>query len=98
MAYVVGRDRESMDHDSMLRRAAINCVLEIGEAACRVTEEFRALVPGIPWTRIVGMRHRLIHVYWDINLDLVREVLVRDLPQLRRELESALDLSKPENP
>jgi len=37
---------------------------------------------GVPWTKIVGMRHRLVHVYWGINLDLVYEVVVRELPEM----------------
>ncbi len=81
------RERVHLDSDPMFRRAVVHCVQEIGEAAARVSEETRARAPGIPWTQIVGMRHRLVHAYFAINADLVWEVLQRDLGPLVAELE-----------
>jgi uncharacterized protein with HEPN domain len=43
----------------------------IGEAASQVSEEFRAVTPGVPWKAIVGMRNRLIHGYFDIDTEIV---------------------------
>lgn len=85
-----GRDRESLESDTMYRRAVIHCIQEIGEAAVRVTEPTRALVPELPWKQIVGMRNRLVHVYFSINLDLVWEVIAKDLPPLVDVLARAL--------
>jgi len=45
---------------------------------------------NIPWQNIIGMRHRLIHAYFDINLDVVWNTIVEDLPPLIKELERVL--------
>jgi len=82
MDFSKGRDRTSLDSDLMYRRAVIHCIQEIGEAAVRVTEPTRDLVPELPWKQIVGMRHRLVHVYFATNLDMVWEVVSKDLSPL----------------
>jgi uncharacterized protein with HEPN domain len=79
MNFTMGRNGSSLDKDAMYRRAVINCIQEIGEAAVRVTPDARVLLPAIPWRQIVEMRNRLVHIYFDINLQFVWEVLVRDL-------------------
>lgn len=89
-AFSADRTRADLDSDAMFLRAVVHAIQEIGEAASRVTPEGRVRVSGLPWNQVVGMRHRLVHVYWDINRDLVWEVVVRDVPMLRRTLESAL--------
>ncbi|MBC7772251.1 MAG: DUF86 domain-containing protein, partial [Pyrinomonadaceae bacterium] len=61
----------------------------IGEAASQINDSNRAKAPAIPWTKIVGMRHRLVHVYWGVNFNLVWEVVERDLPALIAAIEEA---------
>jgi uncharacterized protein with HEPN domain len=90
-AFVAGRARDDLDTDHMLRRALKDCVQEIGEAASRVSDEGRARAPGLPWKQIVGMRHRIVHVYYDIDADALWTVAVRDLPVLEAALEAALN-------
>lgn len=87
--FMAGRSRADLDADEMLARAVVHAIQEIGEAASRVTEASRSRVPGVPWVQVVGTRHRLVHVYWGINLDLVHAVVVRDLPNLIAAIESA---------
>ena len=60
----------------------------IGEAAYQLTKETRASIPGMPWEDIIGMRHRLMHAYFDINLDILWQTVMEDLPVLARLLES----------
>jgi uncharacterized protein with HEPN domain len=57
-----GKTRADLDQDRLLVRGLTSCLQEIGEAASRVSEASRARAPSIPWTRIIGMRHRLVHV------------------------------------
>jgi uncharacterized protein with HEPN domain len=85
-----GRNRQSLDTDAMYRRAVIHCLQEIGEAAIRVGDGTRKRMPDVPWPQIAGMRNRLVHVYFDINLDLVWEALAKDLPPLVQTLEHGL--------
>jgi uncharacterized protein with HEPN domain len=88
--FTSGRNRDSLDSDPMFRRAVVSCIQGIGEAAVRVDSEARALLPTVPWRQIVEMRNRLVHAYFDINHQLVWEVLMRDLQPLITALETAL--------
>ena len=54
----------------------------IGEAASKVTDETKSKFPTISWASIIGMRNRLIHAYYDIDLDRVWDTVVDDLPSL----------------
>ena len=59
----------------------------IGEAASRLSAETRAAHPPIPWREIVGMRNRLVHAYFEIDLRLVWDTVRNDLPPLIARLE-----------
>ena len=54
----------------------------IGEAARCISTEFRETHPEIPWEGIIGMRHRLVHVYFRIIPEKVWEVVEKDIPDL----------------
>lgn len=74
----------------MLRMALTHCLEILGEAASRVTLETRAQLPSIPFAQIVAMRHRLIHAYFDVDLDIVWTTAVEDLPPVVSALDAAL--------
>ena len=74
----------------MLQRALIKDIEIVGEAASRVSDETRAAFPDIPWAAIVATRNRLIHAYFDINLDVLWETIAVDLPALENALSNAL--------
>ena len=90
LEFARGRSRETLDDEPMFRRAVVSCVQEIAEAARQVSDSARSHTPNLPWTKIVGMRHRLVHVYFSIDHDLVWEVLDRDLKPLVQELQRLL--------
>ncbi|MGQ9921575.1 MAG: HepT-like ribonuclease domain-containing protein [Desulfobacca sp.] len=56
-----------------------------------MSPETRTAVPGLPWEKIIGMRHRLVHAYFDINLDILWKTVQEGLPQLVQTLATALD-------
>lgn len=85
LMFVAGRTRADLETDAMLRRAVVHCLQEIGEAACRVTAATQAGVP-IPWKSIVGMRNRLVHAYFEIDLDAVWKAMMEDLEPLSEAL------------
>jgi uncharacterized protein with HEPN domain len=62
----------------------------IGEAANQVSEELRDNVPEIPWPVLIGMRNRLIHAYFSINLDVVWSTSTEDVPSLITEMKRLL--------
>ncbi len=59
----------------------------IGEAANNVTEDTRTELHSVPWLDIIGMRHRLVHAYFDVDLNVLWKTLKEDLPPLSIALE-----------
>ena len=90
IAFARGRTRGDPDSDRQLVLALIKDVEIVGKAAMQVTEPTRQHLPEIPWERIVGMRNRLVHANFDINLDIVWKTVQGDLPKLISLLESAI--------
>ena len=76
------KNRKDLESDRMLVLALVKSIEIIGEAASKVTNESRELHPKVPWSDIVAMRNRLIHVYFDIDLDRVWDTVIDDLPAL----------------
>src|SRR4051794_3512883 len=80
--FAKGREREDLDRDRMLEFALVRATELIGEAAGRVSLETRSAHPEIPWEPIVGMRHRLVHAYFDINRDILWTTVTTEVPPL----------------
>ena len=88
-----GRTRADLDLDRQLVLALVKAVEIIGEAAYRVTPGTQARLVEIPWDDLIGMRHRLVHAYFDINLDILWRTATGDMPSLLRILEAVLPRS-----
>jgi len=82
LGFIRGRDRADLDTDRMLVFALVRAIEIIGEAASRVSQEGRAEIPGIPWSRIVGMRNRLIHAYFEVDAEILWNTATEALPEL----------------
>ena len=95
IASVQGRVRADLDHDRIWALGLVKCIEIIGEAAARVTPEARSQFPQIPWPQIVGMRNRLVHVYFDLDLDQVWNAVTQDLPPLIATIETILQQEPP---
>ncbi len=76
---------DAKTQDAILRKLEI-----IGEAVKHLSEETKSRAPGIPWRAISGLRDKLTHEYFGVNLGLVWEVVERDLPPLRSTVEALL--------
>ena len=87
LGFAAGRTRADLDEDRMLVLALVKAIEIIGEAASQIGQPTRERLPTIPWPAIVTMRHRLVHAYFDINLDTVWNTVIEDLPTLLTELE-----------
>jgi uncharacterized protein with HEPN domain len=90
VAFARGRRREELESDALLRRAMVNAIGEIGEAANQISTAGRARLLGVAWAQLVGMRHRLVHGYAEINLDMVWTVATREAVELITALETGL--------
>jgi uncharacterized protein with HEPN domain len=92
---VRGKQRESLDDDEMIVLALCRVIEIIGEAASKVSNPTRAANPTIPWAQIVAMRNRLIHAYFDIDLDQVWGAVAEDIPILIAQLEKIIPPLEP---
>ncbi|MBI4726015.1 DUF86 domain-containing protein [candidate division TA06 bacterium] len=85
-----GKTRDSLNDNRMLLLSVVKNLEIIGEAATKVTEETRRELQEIPWPEITSMRNRLIHGYFDIDVDIVWSTIQIDLGPLRELLKKAL--------
>ena len=71
VAFSEGRSRGDLDKNRMLSLSLVRLLEIIGEASRGISEEFRLGNPEVAWKKMTGMRDRLIHGYFDVNLDVV---------------------------
>ena len=84
---IAGVDIDRFTSDYYFQQGIIRLIGNIGEAASKVTRELQDVHPEIAWAKIIGMRHRIVHGYFDINLATVWESAVNDVPALISALE-----------
>ena len=89
--FAANRGRKDLEEDRMLTLALIRSIEIIGEAGARVSEAGRREIPEIPWHDSISMRNRLIHAYFDVDLDVVWATVRNDLPPLTIALRRALE-------
>lgn len=92
--FIKGRSRDDLDSHEMLALAVVRLLEVLGEAARSVSQEFKNRHSEITWKQISGTRDRLIHGYFDVDLDIIWAILTRDLPPLITQLEKLLTLNE----
>lgn len=81
--FTKGCDASAFHADERTRWAVYSQIIVIGEAAVRISRDFQRDHPEIPWTDMIGMRHRLVHGYDEVKWDRVWDTVVVDLPKLK---------------
>lgn len=94
--YTAGKSRADLDTDELLALAIVRLFEILGEAAANVTPETRIKYPQIPWQDIADTRNRVIHGYFDIELDIIWYTVDGNIPPLIAELEAVLSSSDTE--
>jgi uncharacterized protein with HEPN domain len=87
VGFAHGKSRADLDGDRMLVLSLVKDIEIVGEAAYQVSQVTRDDLRDIPWVDVVGMRHRLVHAYFDLNLDILWQTVQHDLPTLITALE-----------
>ena len=87
---IANETRTSLDSDRKLSLALVQLIEIVGEAASRVSQDQQSQLLGIPWRSVIGMRNRMVHAYFDVDLDIVWKTVTEDLPPLIDELEEIL--------
>ncbi len=82
LRYTDGVSQDEFARNEMLQDAVMRQVQIIGEAASRTSAEMRERHPDVPWHEMVGMRHRLVHDYRQIDLLRVWDAARTSIPQL----------------
>jgi uncharacterized protein with HEPN domain len=95
--FIRSETRASLDTDKKLVRALTMSIGIIGEATSRVSRELQDATPEIPWAQIIGMRNRLIHAYYAVDLDILWGTATVAIPPFISELEKLIP-SEPDSP
>ena len=85
-----GVSYSQFESDFRINFAVVRSLEIIGEAAKRVPDEVRQKYPDIPWKGMAGMRDRIIHGYDNVDLQIVWDVVMRDIPQIKPKIELIL--------
>lgn len=85
------KGRAVFERDELIQTWIVHHLQVIGEAAAGLDMKFQDKHPTIPWKEIVGMRNVLVHGYFDVDLDIVWEVVEKELPNLKSEIQRLID-------
>ena len=86
ISFLGDKSLEDLYTDRKLVLALMKEIEIVGEAASKLSKRLKAINPHIPWIQIVGMRNRLIHVYFDIDFEAIWNTVKYDLPPLLEEM------------
>lgn len=90
-SYTEDVDERAFKRSPLIQDAVIRHLEVVGEAATRVSDDAQDRYDDIPWRDITGMRNKLIHGYFGVDVDVVWETVVEDLPPLKAQLERIRD-------
>jgi uncharacterized protein with HEPN domain len=88
--FMLGKTKEDLAQERMLTLAVVKDLEIIGEAASKISVECRNRHPTLPWQEMIGMRNRLVHAYYGINLYIIWETVQNNLSPLIQQLEKAI--------
>jgi uncharacterized protein with HEPN domain len=89
--YLVDVLKEEFMDSSRLQDAVLRRIEIIGEAVKNIPDDFKEKHPEIPWQKIAGMRNKIIHEYFDIDLPLVWSTAKTDIPKLKKQIAKLLE-------
>lgn len=86
--FAEGMTYAEFERSDLHQNAVFKSLEVVGEAASRVSEATTNSHTGIPWREIVGLRNRIVHAYFDIDIEVVWRIVQEDLPALIAQLEN----------
>jgi uncharacterized protein with HEPN domain len=90
MIFMRDRGRDALDTDEVLALAVVRLLEIVGEASKNVSDNLTEKYPEVPWRQIACARDRLTHGYFDVDLDIIWQIVTADLPPLVASLENIL--------
>jgi len=90
--YLKGVSFEQFFQQRLLQDGAVRQLEIIGEASRNLSHELRQRNPKVPLSQIIGLRNRITHAYFNVNLQIVWEIVQNDLAPLKQQIESILEV------
>ncbi|HPC90511.1 MAG TPA: DUF86 domain-containing protein [Methanothrix sp.] len=90
LQFVEDMDFEKFASDPKTVIAVTKCIEVVGEAAKHIPDALRIKYPDIPWREMAGMRDRLVHGYFTVELEIVWQTVIDEFPQILPLMEKAL--------
>jgi len=84
--YVSGMDHDAFVKDEKTVDSVVRNLEIIGEAANRLPQNFKTQHSEIEWPKIIGLRHRIVHDYFNIDVEIVWQIIQEDLPVFKSKL------------
>ena len=81
---------ENFVKNDLIQSAVIRQIEIIGEAANKLSFDLKDKYKNVPWQDVMGMRHKLIHGYFGVDVEIIWETLRKDVPILKRDVEKIL--------
>jgi len=88
--YLSGVSFEQFSQNPLLQDGVVRQLEIIGEAASNIADTFKDAHTDLPWSQMIGIRNRLIHAYFQVNLSIVWDTAQVDLPPLKQQVEDIL--------
>jgi uncharacterized protein with HEPN domain len=94
---VAGRGLDALAGDITVRRAVLHALMVIGEAASKLPVGFKDRHPEVPWRQIVAFRNVVVHGYFALDWDIIRDALTYDLPELKGQIAAVTSAEFPQD-
>ena len=88
--YIENTDFEKFSRETLLQDGVIRHLMVIGEAADHLTDETKDAFTGVNWYSVRGLRNRLVHEYFRIDIHIVWDTVKKNLPELKEQIEAIL--------
>ena len=84
--YIKNISKENLGNNQKIKDSIVRRLEIIGEAVKNIPDNFRKKYPEVPWKKIAGLRDIIIHTYFSIDLDILWDIIKKDLPDLKEKI------------
>jgi len=82
VSFLSDLDAEGLSENRLVCQAVVRSLEIVGEAAAQISQSYSDVHPEVSWPKIIGMRNRLVHAYFEVDYEIVAKTVKQDLPSL----------------